>query len=115
MRQVARLERQYAHMVRLCLHCGGGGGRVVPLSAGHSTSPGPHLLAALAGGPAGRRAAGVAARPACEVNCYNAGCGGVVCDSLDCGVYYERRKLLGELAVLARLLQDVRRQLELSV
>ena len=109
---MARLERQHAHMVRLCLHCGGGGGRVVPLSTGQSASSGPHLPAGLGAGPAGRRAAASAARPACEVNGYNAGCGGVVCDSLDCGVYYERRKLLGELAVLARLLQDVCRQLE---
>lgn len=41
------------------------------------------------------------------MNGYNAGCGGVVCDSLDCGVYYERRKVAGELAALGGLLGSV--------
>lgn len=31
--------------------------------------------------------------------------GGVVCDSLDCGVYFERRKLGQEMATLAALTQ----------
>ena len=55
-----RLERQYAQLVRLCAHCGGGGGRA-----------------------------------AAE--------GGIVCDSLDCGVYFERRKLWYELAAVAAM------------
>ena len=29
--------------------------------------------------------------------------GGIVCDSLDCGVYYERRKVAHELAAAAAL------------
>ncbi len=53
--RAARLERQHRHTVRLCLHCGGGGGRAVSAHGG-----------------------------------------GVVCDNLDCGMYYERRKLFFE-------------------
>ncbi|DBA81937.1 hypothetical protein WJX77_000726 [Trebouxia sp. C0004] len=55
-----RLERQYVQLVRICLHCNGGGGRQVQT-------------------------------------------GGIVCDSLDCGVYYERRKVAHELAAAAAL------------
>lgn len=55
-----RLERQYVQLVRICLHCNGGGGRQIQ-----------H--------------------------------GGIVCDSLDCGVYYERRKVAHELAAAAAL------------
>ncbi|GIL62894.1 hypothetical protein Vafri_17102, partial [Volvox africanus] len=87
--QVARLERQHAHMVRICLHCGGGGGRPMTSAA------------------AVVRTAGATA-PACELNGFNAGYGGMVCDSLDCGVYFERRKLAGELAALGALLRSVR-------
>lgn len=58
--RAARLERQHLHLVRLCLHCGGGGG-------------------------------GAMAH------------GGVVCDSVACGVWYERRKVAGELRALAAL------------
>jgi DNA polymerase zeta len=47
--RASRLAASHALLVRVCLHCGGGGGRV----------------------PAQ---------------------GGVVCDSLDCGVFFERRK-----------------------
>lgn len=56
--RTARIERQHAHLVRLCLHCGGGGGR-------------------------------------------NAEHGGIVCDSLECGLYYERRKVAHELSTLS--------------
>ena len=73
--RAARLERQYTHMVRLCLHCGGGGG-----TAGHVT-----------GGSSG-------APPAPGFSG-----AGVVCDSLDCGVYFERRKLAHEGATLRAL------------
>lgn len=55
-----RLERQYVQLVRICLHCNGGGGRQLQT-------------------------------------------GGIVCDSLDCGVYYERRKVAHELAAAAAL------------
>lgn len=64
-----RLERQHAQVVRLCAHCGGGGGRA-----------------------------------AAE--------GGIVCDSLDCGLYYERRKLAAELAAVAALAEAGLSQLE---
>lgn len=135
--QVARLERQHTHMVRMCLHCGGGGGRVVPLPLqtqhGAAAAAGPSAAAAPGGsggggwgggqrggaaatfgrggchgaglGCRGARGAGVAA---CDLNSYNAGCGGVVCDSLDCGVYFERRKLAAELGALGGLLRSVR-------
>jgi DNA polymerase zeta len=59
--RTARLERQHQQLVRLCLHCGGGGGFVGGLH------------------------------------------GGVVCDSLDCGVYYERKKAFKELRVMSAL------------
>jgi DNA polymerase zeta len=58
--RVALLRRRHAALVRLCLHCGGGGGD------------------ARVCGP-----------------------GGVVCDSLDCGVFFERRKALQESTTLA--------------
>lgn len=61
--RIAKLQRQHTHLVRICLTCGGGGGR-------------------------------------------NLEDGGVVCDSLDCGLYFERRKVLQEqnaLAVLAEV------------
>lgn len=58
--RLARLQRSHAHLVRLCLTCGGGGGR-------------------------------------------NVDHGGVVCDSLDCGLYFERRKAAHEAAALATL------------
>lgn len=57
-----RLERQYVQLVRICLHCNGGGGRQIQQ-------------------------------------------GGIVCDSLDCGVYYERRKVAHELAAATALSQ----------
>lgn len=52
----SRMERQSTFLLRICLHCGGGGGRDVEN-------------------------------------------GGIVCDSLDCGIYFERRKVVAELAV----------------
>lgn len=58
--RAGRLERQYVQLVRICLHCGAGGGR-------------------------------------------NVQTGGIVCDSLDCGVYYERRKVAHELAAASAL------------
>lgn len=50
------MERQNTFLLRICLHCGGGGGRDIDT-------------------------------------------GGIVCDSLDCGIYFERRKVVAELAV----------------
>ncbi len=38
--------------------------------------------------------------------------GGVVCDSLDCGVYYERRKLWYELTSLGALLDAAEQALQ---
>lgn len=55
--RAGRLERHHAAIVRVCLHCGGGGARLTP--------------------PPG---------------------GSVACDSLDCGLYFERRKAAHELA-----------------
>ncbi len=108
--RVGRLERQHAQLVRLCLHCGGGGGRVVPhgvgLGAGAGAGGGGGGGRG-AGGGRGQGGGGAGGTPACVVNGYNAGCGGVVCDSLDCGVYYERRKVAGELAALGGLLGSV--------
>jgi DNA polymerase zeta len=60
MARLQRLQQQHVHLVRLCLHCGGGGG----LNSEH---------------------------------------GGVVCDSVDCGVYFERRKVLAESEALVAL------------
>ncbi len=62
--RVAKLQRQHLHLVRLCLHCGGGGGML----------PG-----------------------------WGGGAGGVVCQSIECGVYYERLKVAGEAAALGAL------------
>jgi hypothetical protein len=60
MARLQRLQQQHVKLVRLCLHCGGGGG----LNVEH---------------------------------------GGVVCDSIDCGVYFERRKVMAESEVLGAL------------
>lgn len=70
----AALEQQYAHTVRLCLHCGGGGGGETGCgSAGNiGTTSGP-------------------------------GTGGILCTSLDCGVYFERRKLAAEQGAMSTL------------
>jgi DNA polymerase zeta len=59
--RVTRLERQHQHLVRLCLHCGGGGGSCLARQ------------------------------------------GGVVCDSVACGVWYERSKVANEWRALAQL------------
>ena len=67
--RTARLERQHQQLVRLCLHCGGGGG----------------------GDPLG---------------------GGVVCESLDCGVFYERKKSWRELGAMSALAAAAGRALE---
>ncbi|BDA47990.1 probable DNA polymerase zeta catalytic subunit [Coccomyxa sp. Obi] len=61
--RAARLAGAQALLVRVCLHCGGGGGR-------------------------------------------KASEGGIVCDSLDCGVFFERRKATDE-AAAARVLCDL--------
>ena len=61
--RAARLAGAQALLVRVCLHCGGGGGR-------------------------------------------KASEGGIVCDSLDCGVFFERRKAIDE-AAAARILCDL--------
>lgn len=58
----ALIERQHRHMVRICLHCGGGGGG-------------------------------------------NIEDGAIVCNSIDCEVYFERVKLANETGV-ARVLTD---------
>lgn len=60
--RAARLEAAHALLVRVCLHCGGGGGR---LQAG---------------------------------DC-------VTCDSLDCSVFFERKKAVGEAAAAEALYQ----------
>ncbi|GMH43547.1 hypothetical protein BSKO_11469 [Bryopsis sp. KO-2023] len=59
----ALLHRQFSQLVKVCLHCGGGGGRKPDMD------------------------------------------GNVVCRSLDCGIYYERKKLAKETAT-ARALAD---------
>jgi len=74
--RAARLERQHLHLVRLCLHCGGGGGGTG------------------AGGGGGGVGRGLV---------YEIGDGGVACDSLDCGVFFERRKVRQEARVMAAL------------
>ncbi len=62
--RAARLTEAQALLVRVCLQCGGGGGRRGTLEAG------------------------------------------IVCDSLDCGVFFERKKATGE-AAAARVLCDL--------
>lgn len=62
--RAARLAEAQALLVRVCLQCGGGGGR----------SRAPE--------------------------------GSIVCDSLDCGVFFERRKANGE-AAASRVLCDL--------
>ena len=57
-----RLERHHVTLARICLHCGGGGGRL-------AAPPG----------------------------------GSIPCDSLDCAVFFERRKTAHELAAAAAL------------
>ena len=71
---------------------GGSAGTAAWMNAAGATAAGPSNAAG------GRGSAAVAAG-AC------AGAGGVVCDSLDCGVYFERRKLAHELSTLAALTQ----------
>ena len=104
-------------MVRMCLHCGGGGGgralegawgkgRLLgEMEAGprneaagtvHAMAP---VLRGLDYGSGGSGGAALASR-----RC--AGAGNVVCDSLDCGVYFERRKLVHELATMAALTEE---------
>ena len=64
-------ERRHAQVVRLCAHCGGGGGRALAQ-------------------------------------------GGIVCDSLDCGFFFERRKLHFELEAAASLAAAGFKQLDPS-
>ena len=54
--RASRLDRHHTTLVRICLHCGGGGGRQPPLPAES-----------------------------------------IICDSLDCAVFFERRKTAHEL------------------
>lgn len=84
--RVARLERQHARLVRICAACGGGGASDASLrmlGAGGSAR-GPLLVP----------------------------CGGVACESLDCGVYFERRKTGQELAAAQALLGAGERTLQ---
>ncbi len=129
--RVSRLERQHRHITRICLHCssggaclpppapGGGGGGAVqansnalpPLAAAAAAAAAvqqqqhPHVR----GGPQlpQQQQPGVSA--AQGVNGFLASAlhadGGVVCDSLDCGAYFERRKLAHELSSLSALLR----------
>ena len=60
--RASRLDRHSTTLVRICLHCGGGGARQAP--------------------PPG---------------------GSVACDSLDCAVFFERRKTAHELAAALAL------------
>lgn len=111
--RVARLERQYRHMARMCLHCGGGGGRPPPLNT-NLPLPAVHGGAAVGASaaatrqPAGSASSGggsgrVRAGPPHLLNEHNAAYGGIVCDSLDCGIYFERRKLTNELGTMGIL------------
>ena len=88
--RAARLEARNADLVRLCLHCGGGGGTG---ARGMSVGTG----GGGAGGAGGAGGSSVAALLA-EI-----GDGGIACDSLDCGVFFERRKVRQEAAVTAAL------------
>lgn len=108
--RLARLERQHRHMVRVCLHCGGGGGgggrataRPVPAAAaaavGEADCGADTGLGLDCGGDGYATDGGSAAAAAAAC----AGSGGIVCDSLDCGVYFERRKLALELSALSTL------------
>jgi DNA polymerase zeta len=62
--RAAMIERQHRHMVRICLHCGGGGGGVIEEGA-------------------------------------------VVCNSIDCEVFFERAKLSHEARVSRALIDEV--------
>ena len=115
MARMARLERQHAHMVRMCLHCGGGGG-------GHSGADGGGRAATItstvteaAAGrvmPSGGEVNGSTGIVGCRdtlaavASGFCAGAGNIVCESLDCGVYFERRKLAHELGTLSALTQS---------
>ena len=118
--RTARLERQHTHMVRMCLHCGGGGGgdsgnargrdadRDSSLMQMEDAAAGPepsrcHPSAAWGDRRTGFSESGFSSAAAASGLC--AGAGGVVCDSLDCGVYFERRKLTQELVTMSALTQ----------
>ncbi len=73
--RVARLERQHTHVVRMCLHCGGGG----------------EVCTANMEGIGGEKVVAD---------------GGVVCESLDCGVFFERRKLSHELRAMSAMADE---------
>lgn len=70
-----RTERQHTHLVRLCLACGGGS-RLSPTTTGNNSN-----------------------------SDIEDGAGHTVCASLDCGIYFERRKVWFELQV-ARALDE---------
>lgn len=106
MARTARLERQHAHMVRMCLHCGGGGGGEksgvpgggrVAMGSSEQIS---RRYGQVSTGETGQDSLAAVASGLC------AGAGNVVCESLDCGVYFERRKLVSELDIMSGLTQD---------
>ena len=113
--RTARLERQHTHMVRMCLHCGGGGGgnsggtrgRDVDRETGQmqreDEAVGPDPSRSHPSAAWGDRQPSFSSAATASGLC--AGAGGVVCDSLDCGVYFERRKLAQELVTMSALTQ----------
>jgi hypothetical protein len=107
MARMARLERQHMHMARLCLHCGGGGGPGAPAASvpAPQLPAGPQTPAAATPASWEEAVAGGAADggSATCVSAASVGGGGIVCDSLDCGAYFERRKCASELAAISAL------------
>eukprot|EP00798_Chlamydomonas_sp_ICE-L_P022552 gene22552-29677_t len=96
--RASRLERQYMHMLRICRHCGGGGG--LPRSG----TAQPCGAGSAPGAPGERRSeasnARVVAGGTVSIRSRD---DGVVCDSLDCGIFFERRKLAHESTTLSSL------------
>ncbi|GAX80194.1 hypothetical protein CEUSTIGMA_g7632.t1 [Chlamydomonas eustigma] len=103
MARVSRLERQHTHMVRMCLHCGGGGGGtswggcIQGDPVGNTTSAHPVVAEAGSSHRDDRSVHGIMALGSGTL------VKSVVCESLDCGIYFERSKLAHELKALAAL------------
>ena len=114
--KTASLERKHRRLVRVCLHCGGGGGEVLGRGGGGDdqrvSGPGALGLGSITGvvpgGGGGGVCAGVpgGAYPGCG------GGGGVVCTALDCDRFYARRKCAHELTVMAALTQAAAQRLD---
>ena len=99
--RVGRLERQLTQLLRVCAHCGGGGGPD-PDHGERKGAGGGLLLLLLLFSSASRLPTGPWL-PLLPLPTLPRPPGGVVCVSLDCGVYFERRKLHHERRVAARL------------